>query len=222
MSDEMKRCPLCRHLGGLAATPDENWRPDWILPVLLLFFAGLGFPERGRADEPKYEEMKHQSDGMCVLPEDTDKFGEGARQKRVEEQETPVEHCILPWPGETVRLHSRWSGLSVEELKFINDGKLPTFGINYTLFLTASEFLDFQRRRHKYWDKRKKEMYDNYEVKAVVHVVMKNDNLDGLCRKYDVPLWFLMLHNKEVDPYHMTPGLKLIVPTLKNRSEPVS
>ena len=143
-----------------------------------------------------------------------------------EEEEVPVEQLIrqskqerfiIARPGETIRSYSEWSGIPVEELKLINNDKLPTFGQKYVLSLTASEFSDFERKRQDYWSGRKKEMYDKYDVEPVEYVVKKNDTLDGISRKYDVPLWFLVMHNEACDPYHLSPGTKLIVPGLNEK-----
>ncbi len=129
------------------------------------------------------------------------------------------ERFIIAKPGETIRLYSDWSGIPVEELKLFNDDKLPTFGNKYILSLTAAEFSDFERKRQEYWGERKKEMYDQYDIKPEEYVVKKNDTLDGISRKFDVPLWFLVMHNEALDPYRLSPGTKLIAPRLAKKSE---
>jgi len=127
------------------------------------------------------------------------------------------ERFIIAKPGETIRLYSEWSGIPVEELKLINDDKLPTFGHKYILSLTASEFSDFERKRQEYWTEKKKKKYDEYDIKPVEYIVKKNDTLDGISRKYDVPLWFVVMHNEACDPYRLVPGTKLIVPKLTEK-----
>jgi LysM repeat protein len=129
------------------------------------------------------------------------------------------ERFIIAKPGETVRLYNDWSGISSDELKLINDDKLPTFGQKYILSLTASEFSDFERKRQEYWNERKKEMYDQYDIKPAEYVVKKNDTLDGISRKFDVPLWFLVMHNEAIDPYRLSPGTKLIAPKLAEKAK---
>jgi len=134
------------------------------------------------------------------------------------------ERFIIARPGETIRLYAEWSGIDVDELKLINDDKLPTFGQKYILSLTASEFSDFERKRQDYWTERKKEMYDQYDVKPVEYIIKKNDTLDGISRKHDVPLWFLVMHNEACDPYRLSPGTKLIIPKLdqKTHKKPIA
>ena len=129
------------------------------------------------------------------------------------------ERFIISKPGETVRLYSDWSGIPVEELKLINDDKLPTFGNKYILSLTAAEFSDFERKRQEYWGGRKKGMYDQYDIKPQEYAVKKNDTLDGISRKFDVPLWFLVMHNEALDPYRLSPGTRLIVPKTEKKTE---
>ena len=129
------------------------------------------------------------------------------------------ERFIIAKPGETVRLFSDWSGIPVEELKLINDDKLPTFGNKYILSLTAAEFSDFERKRQEYWGGRKKELYDQFDIKPEEYSVKKNDTLDGISRKFDVPLWFLVMHNEALDPYRLSPGTRLIVPRTEKRTE---
>lgn len=134
------------------------------------------------------------------------------------------ERFIIAKPGETVRLYTEWSGIPVEEFKLINDDKLPTFGNKYVLSLTASEFSDFERKRQEYWTERKKDMYGRYDIKPAEYAVKKNDTLDGISRRFDVPLWFLVMHNEACDPYRLVPGTKLIVPKLAEKKaveEPV-
>jgi LysM repeat protein len=128
------------------------------------------------------------------------------------------ERFIIAKPGETIRLYSDWSGIPVEELKLINDEKLPTFGNKYILSLTAAEFSDFERKRQEYWGERKKEMYDQNDIKPQEYSVRKNDTLDGISRKFDVPLWFLVMHNEALDPYRLSPGTRLIVPKLSEKT----
>ncbi len=129
------------------------------------------------------------------------------------------ERFIIAKPGETVRLYSDWSGIPVEELKLINDDKLPTFGNKYILSLTAAEFSDFERKRQEYWGGRKKELYDQFDIKPQEYAVKKNDTLDGISRKFDVPLWFLVMHNEALDPYRLSPGTRLIVPKTEKKTE---
>ncbi len=129
------------------------------------------------------------------------------------------ERFIIAKPGETVRLYADWSGIPVEELKLINDDKLPTFGNKYILSLTAAEFSDFERKRQEYWGGRKKELYDQYDIKPQEYSVKKNDTLDGISRKFDVPLWFLVMHNEALDPYRLSPGTRLIVPKTEKKTE---
>jgi len=128
------------------------------------------------------------------------------------------ERFIVSKPGETIRLYSDWSGIPVEELKLLNDDKLPNFGQKYVLSLTASEITDFERKRQEYWGVRKQEMYDKYDIKTSEYQIKKNDTLDGISRKYDVPLWFLMMHNDAVDPYRLSPGTRLMIPRLDPRA----
>ena len=160
--------------------------------------------------------------GVFIKDEGDIPVGAGAEEEIVSVEhlvrQTKQERFILAKPGETIRLYSEWSGIPVEELKLINDDKLPTFGKKYILSLTASDFSDFERKRQEYWTGRKKEMYDKYDIEAVEYVVKKNDTLDGISRKYDAPLWFLVMHNEACDPYHLSPGTKLIVPTLEEKS----
>lgn len=129
------------------------------------------------------------------------------------------ERFIIAKPGETIRLYSDWSGIPIEELKLVNDEKLPTFGNKYILSLTAAEFSDFERKRQEYWSGRKKEMYDQHDIKPQEYTVKKNDTLDGISRKFDVPLWFLVQHNEALDPYRLSPGTRLIVPKLTEKTE---
>jgi LysM repeat protein len=129
------------------------------------------------------------------------------------------ERFIIAKPGETVRLYADWSGITVEELKLINDDKLPTFGNKYILSLTAAEFSDFERKRQEYWGGRKKELYDQFDIKPQEYSVKKNDTLDGISRKFDVPLWFLVMHNEALDPYRLSPGTRLIVPKTAKKTE---
>ncbi len=129
------------------------------------------------------------------------------------------ERFIIAKPGETVRLFSDWSGIPVEELKLINDDKLPTFGNKYILSLTAAEFSDFERKRQEYWGERKKALYDQFDIKPEEYSVKKNDTLDGISRKFDVPLWFLVMHNEALDPYRLSPGTRLIVPRTSKKAE---
>jgi LysM repeat protein len=129
------------------------------------------------------------------------------------------ERFIIAKPGETVRLYADWSGITVEELKLINDDKLPTFGNKYILSLTAAEFSDFERKRQEYWGGRKKELYDQFDIKPQEYSVKKNDTLDGISRKFDVPLWFLVMHNEALDPYRLSPGTRLIVPKAEKKTE---
>ncbi len=128
------------------------------------------------------------------------------------------ERFIVAKPGETIRLYSDWSGIPVEELKLLNDDKLPNFGQKYVLSLTASEITDFERKRQEYWGARKQEMYDKYNITTTEYQIKKNDTLDGVSRKYDVPLWFLMMHNDAVDPYRLSPGTRLMIPRLEARA----
>jgi LysM repeat protein len=128
------------------------------------------------------------------------------------------ERFIIAKPGETLRLYAQWSGIPAEELKLVNDEKLPTFGRKYILSLTAAEFSDFERKRQDYWSERKREMYDQYDIKPVEYIVKKNDTLDGISRKYDVALWFLVMHNEACDPYRLAPGIKLVVPKLDKKT----
>jgi len=171
------------------------------------------------AKTPKGAEARK---GVFIKDEGDVAVGAGEEEEVVSVEnlvrQTKQERFILAKPGETIRLFAEWSGIPVEELKLINDDKLPTFGKKYILSLTASEFSDFERKRQEYWTGRKKEMYDKYDIEAVEYVVKKNDTLDGISRKYDVPLWFLVMHNEACDPYHLSPGTKLIVPTLEEKS----
>jgi len=128
------------------------------------------------------------------------------------------ERFIVAKPGETIRLYSDWSGIPIDELKLLNDDKLPNFGQKYVLSLTASEITDFERKRQEYWGTRKQEMYDKHNVTTTEYQVKKNDTLDGISRKYDVPLWFLIMHNDAVDPYRLSPGTRLMIPRLEARA----
>jgi len=127
------------------------------------------------------------------------------------------ERFLISRPGETIRLYSDWSGIPVEELKLVNDDKLPAFGQKYILSLTAAEFSDFERKREDYWTGKKKEMYDRYDIKPAEYIVKKNDTLDGIARKFEVPLWFLVMHNEACDPYKLSPGTRLVIPKLEEK-----
>jgi LysM repeat protein len=149
-----------------------------------------------------------------------------AATARVEEEIPPEklaaqarqERFIIARPGETIRLYQDWSGIPVEELKLINQDKLPGFGQKYVLSLTASEFSDFERKREEYWGERKKEIYDKNDVRPVEYTVKKNDTLDGISRRFEIPLWFLVMHNQASDPYRLSPGAVLVIPTLSPRA----
>jgi len=151
--------------------------------------------------------IKDEGDSHSLLPAEevsVEKLAAQARQERF----------IIARPGETIRLYQDWSGIPMEELKIINQDKLPAFGQKYILSLTASEFSDFERKREEYWTERKNEIYDKNDVKALEYIVKKNDTLDGISRRFEIPLWFLVMHNQAGDPYRLSPGTVLIVPTL--------
>jgi len=175
--------------------------------------SGAAVPKKGIV-------IRNEGD-VLAAPEDQDDAGSVERLALQVKQE----RFIIAKPGETLRLYAEWSGIPSEELKLINDEKLPTFGRKYILSLTAAEFSDFERKRQDYWSERKREMYDQYDIKPVEYVVKKNDTLDGISRKYDVPLWFLVMHNEACDPYRLAPGIKLVVPktdkkTVKEEAAP--
>jgi len=132
------------------------------------------------------------------------------------------ERFIIAKPGETLRLFSEWSGIPPEELKLVNNDQLPVFGNKYVLSLTAAEFAGFEHKRQDYWNERKREMYDQHDIKPVEYIVKKNDTLDGISRKHDIPLWFLAMHNEALDPYRMAPGVRIIVPKLVARTAPAA
>ena len=201
-----------------------------ILACCMSFLFLLSMPLTGCSDK-NADKVKVTLADATPQPDPAIKKGifirdEGDISGPSEEEEIPVEQLvrqtkqerfIMAKPGETIRSYSEWSGIPVEELKLINNDKLPTFGQKYVLSLTASEFSDFERKRQDYWSTRKKEMYDKYDVEPVEDVVKKNDTLDGISRKYDAPLWFLVMHNEACDPYHLSPGTKLIVPVLNKK-----
>jgi LysM repeat protein len=134
-------------------------------------------------------------------------------------QQTKQVRSTRVYPGETLRLFSEWSGIPMDELKLINNGKPPQFGQNFTLSLTTSEYQDFENRRKEYWKKKKKDMYDKFDIKLVEYIVKKGDTLQGIAEDHGIRLWFLMVHNEALDPYHLSPGTKLIVPVLKERPQ---
>ena len=201
-----------------------------ILACCMSFLFLLSMPLTGCSDK-NADKVKVTLADATPQPDPAIKKGifirdEGDISGPSEEEEIPVEQLvrqtkqerfIMAKPGETIRSYSEWSGIPVEELKLINNDKLPTFGQKYVLSLTASEFSDFERKRQDYWSTRKKEMYDKYDVEPVEYAVKKNDTLDGISRKYDAPLWFLVMHNEACDPYHLSPGTKLIVPVLNKK-----
>jgi LysM repeat protein len=155
--------------------------------------------------------------GIIIRDEEVSSLQESEGEVTVERLAARVkqERHIIAKPGETIRLYYEWSGIPVDELKLINDDKLPTFGRKYVLSLTASEFADFEQKRQDYWTEKKKEMYDKNDVKAIEYVVKKNDTLDGIARKFDVPLWFIVMHNEACDPYRLSPGTKMVIPKLE-------
>ncbi|MBM4353507.1 MAG: LysM peptidoglycan-binding domain-containing protein, partial [Deltaproteobacteria bacterium] len=199
------------------------------LAVVMLLVAGTAACSSKDSDQVKVTLVDAKSapppaanQGIVLKPgEDAGSFGLADEPDVNAEKlalQVKQERFILSKPGETIRLYSDWSGIPVEELKLLNDDKLPNFGQKYVLSLTASEITDFERKRQEYWGTRKQEMYDKYDIKTNEYQVKKNDTLDGISRKYDVPLWFLMVHNDAVDPYRLSPGTRLMIPRLEPRA----
>jgi len=130
----------------------------------------------------------------------------------------PRMHRITVRPEETLQLYSDWAGVSAQDLKLQNAGKRPVYGKSYVIPLSVAELENFQQRRENYWRQKTEDLYKGFKVIPVKYQVKKNDTLTGIAKKHNTPLWFLVRLNENLDPYHLSVGQKLMVPTLTEKS----
>ena len=130
----------------------------------------------------------------------------------------PRMHRITVRPEETLQLYSDWSGVSAQDLKLQNAGKQPVYGKSYVIPLSVAELENFQQRRENYWRQKTEDLYKGYKVIPIKYQVKKNDTLTGIAKKHNSPLWFVVRLNENLDPYHLSVGQKLMIPTLEEKS----
>ncbi len=132
-------------------------------------------------------------------------------------ERTRQKQLIDPYPEETAQLYAEWSGVSTEELLFLNEAGGPQYGRKYALSLTHSELSEFMKRREMYWSDRSTKHTENYHVSIVDYTVKRGDSLVEIATKNKVPLWLLVRYNRAYDPRKLQPGQVLMLPVLKER-----
>lgn len=130
----------------------------------------------------------------------------------------PRMHRITVRPEETLQLYADWSGVSAQDLKLQNAGKQPVYGKSYVIPLSVAELENFQQRRENYWRQKTEDLYKTYKVIPIKYKVKKNDTLLGIAKKHNSPLWFVVRLNENLDPYHLSVGQKIMMPTLEEKS----
>ncbi len=126
-------------------------------------------------------------------------------------------HTIEPYPEETVQLYSEWSGISAEELTYLNNRELPTYGKPYSLSLTYVEMAEFQKKRERYWVDRTRANTENHHVSITEYTVKRGDTLAQIASRHQIDLWLLVRYNRANDPRRLQPGQVLTIPVLTER-----
>ena len=130
----------------------------------------------------------------------------------------PKIHAITVRPEEILQLYSDWSGITAQDLKLQNGGKRPVYGKRYYIPLSVAELENFQQRRENFWRQKTEDIYKGYKVIPVKYKVKKSETLLGIAKKHNTTLWFLVRLNENLDPYHLSVGQKLMVPTLVEKT----
>ncbi len=157
-----------------------------------------------------------------LIKEDQDALEELIPEPNMEElaRLQPRIHTVRVLPDETLEMFTEWSGIPAEDLKLQNGGKSPGFGAKYYIPLSLAELENFQQRREQYWQERTRELYQANRVKITGrYTIKRGDNLLNIVKKHQVPLWFLVRLNNNMDPGMLQVGQAIIIPTIEPRKD---
>lgn len=214
----------------LTATVFRPWRTAWLVCGALL---ALPLATSCKVDEaqqvkvvtadspppagPKPEKGIVIQDESDVEAQDIQKDEESPESLAMRQKS---KRTIIIKPGETPQLLAEWSSTVPEDLKALNDGKPFQYGKKWSLSLTAAEYDEFERKRKEHWDKKKNELYSQFDIKLVEYTLKRSDTMESIARKNKIGIWFLALHNPTVDPYALSPGSRVYIPVLMARKKP--
>jgi len=129
---------------------------------------------------------------------------------------------IVVQTNETLGHYAEWLGLRTSRLRKIN-------GLSYGDHVVVQQRLrldfsntrpeDFERMRIDYHRVLQEEFFAEWEIEGThVHRVGPGDSLWLLSkRRFDVPIWLLRQYNPDVDLDALSAGMKLTIPTLRQR-----
>ncbi len=122
---------------------------------------------------------------------------------------------------ETLSHYAEWAGLSVKELRRVNNlpGKKKIhLNQKIKVALTGRRASYFTRKRQEFHRAVQEDFFNNYVVnKTLVRNVVKGETLWEICNeKYFIPFWLLSNYNPETDVSSLRTGDSIVIPIISS------